>query len=132
MIDNNLPETYEKIPVEEKKKKGILHKCLHSFLKSLYVIILISLVISSFVFFMKTKFADRKIENLTSQTKELQTTIGKLESKLEAAEKKRFDRVEIETIQIFKNLLASSNLTTYTYEYIFFTYDISFGIFCFF
>ncbi len=118
-MKNNLPKVYEEVKredviIEEEKKanKGnaLIAWFRHNIKKSIYCVILLLLVGVSAVLLFQNKMSDKEIRKLEKK-------VEAQKSKLDAAEKKRYERIEIETEQIMKKLSEASNLTTYIYEY---------------
>lgn len=126
MNDKFLPELHNETETEEvvfensggKKKQGIFSKLVKDLLRGIYIAILLVFAGIATLLFVQNKKADRENEKLVEQVYEMEESIIELESKLDAAEANRYDRLETKTVQIMKELLAVSDLTTYTYEYI--------------
>jgi hypothetical protein len=109
-MKKNLPEVYEATSVDEDRK--VRKNGLIAWLKSnkLYGVILLILVGVSVTLFVQNKMVDK-------ENQKMEEKVEVLKSKLDAAEKGRYERIEIETEQIMKKLSKASNLTTYIYEY---------------
>lgn len=116
MSEKQLPDVYEEETTEKEQLnigttlKKVAKKLMEKPKRTLYWLIVIMLAVSLGNAMVQNKIADRKLERMEEKLDDLQ-------SKLEAAQEKRYERVEVKTIQKAKELLASSNLTTYTYLY---------------
>ena len=55
------------------------------------------------VFFVQSKRVAKENEKLATQVQEMEESIIELESKLEAAEQNKYDRIETKTVQIMKD-----------------------------
>lgn len=123
MDDKFLPETHNEIEdivfenKGEEKKQGILSKLIKDLLRGVYIAILFIFAGTAALLFVQNKKVDRENEKLAEQVYEMEESIVELQSKLDAAEKDKYDRLETKTVQIMKELLAKSDLTTYSYEY---------------
>lgn len=109
-MKKNLPEVYESTSVNEDRK--VRKNGLVAWLKrnKLYGVVLLILIGVSAILFVQNKMVDK-------ENQKMEEKVEVLKSKLDAAEKGRYERIEIETEQIMKKLSKASNLTTYIYEY---------------
>lgn len=125
MSDIFLPEEYNKVQEEDimlevngaKKKNGFFAKLFSDLLRGIYIAILLVFAGVTAVLFIQNKGAAKENEKLVAEVQNMEESIIELEARLEAAEQNRYDRIETKTVQIMKELLAVSDLTTYTYEY---------------
>lgn len=118
-MKKSFPEVYEEVKKEDviieeerkaKKENSLIAWLRHNFLKKLYCMILLLLIGVSAVLLFQNKMADK-------ENQKMEEKVEVLKSKLDAAEKGRYERIVIETEQIMKKLSKASNLTTYIYEY---------------
>lgn len=119
MIKKHSPAVYEveekggTISGEEKKlckEGGRVSRFGHNLLKKVYGMVLLLFVGLAAVLFIQNKIGD-------NEKQKMEKRIADLESELDSQEKKKYERVEIDTVQIVKDLKEASDLTTYTYEY---------------
>ncbi len=117
VCEENVVETIGK---ENKgnKIKEIITWMMSNLKRTAYLAVLVVFTLISASLFIQNKIADAENDKLRKEMAALEDTNKALESKLAAAEQNRYDRVEVETVQIMKELSEASDLTTYEYEYI--------------
>ena len=123
MSEKQLPDVYEEETTEKRKLnigatlKKVAKKMMEKPKRALYWLIVIVLVLALGTAMIQNKVAERNLARMEERLEKMQEKLDDLLSKLKAAQEKRYERIEVKTIQKTKELLASSNLTTYTYLY---------------
>jgi len=105
---------------KENKEKKVLSEVIKFLFKirwDIKLVVMVILTIVSLVLLLQNKLTDAENMKLNNKMEDMKKSMKVLETKLDAAEQKRYERVETETVQVMKQLLAVSDLTTYTYEY---------------